>query len=405
VWSPYNTPASWRPYQLGHWIYTDYGWTWASDEDYGWAVYHYGRWCNNPSYGWVWVPGVEWGPAWVAWHEGGGWVGWAPLPYQARWRAGFGLDWGGLSINVAIGSSDWYFVQTRDFVSPSWRYRAAPPTRNVTLIQVTQNVTNYTYVDNRIVDRSVRVEHIGKATGRTVPRYRIRQADSPSASSGGKVRGQEFVVYRPAPGRMSPPRREVTPGHDGMRPAQERRPQGRGWERQAPAETSADDQEDSSSAPEVSDTRRRPSRYPEGGQDSAAQSPEDRQPAPRTTPRGRESDTPPIARPADNRYRRPSPNETRGVGSAAHDPTPANQETGAPGPGVQKNAPPSSQGTSAGSNPGKGQPSGNARQANAPGKGRAKNPAHGAKGEKAKQPKDPKDPKSDEAGEEASQKN
>src|SRR4029453_8442307 len=79
AWVPYDTPAGWRPYQVGHWIFTDYGWTWVSDESFGWAFYHYGRWHMDPGYGWVWVPGTEWGPAWVAWHEGGGYVGWAPL--------------------------------------------------------------------------------------------------------------------------------------------------------------------------------------------------------------------------------------------------------------------------------------------------------------------------------------
>src|SRR5207245_4370982 len=70
VWSPYNVQAGWRPYQVGHWVVTDYGWTWASDEQFGSVVYHYGRWNQDPSYGWIWVPGTEWGPAWVAWHEG-----------------------------------------------------------------------------------------------------------------------------------------------------------------------------------------------------------------------------------------------------------------------------------------------------------------------------------------------
>ena len=69
VWSPYGVEAGWRPYQVGHWVLTDYGWTWASDESFGWAAYHYGRWNEDPHYGWVWVPGTEWGPAWVAWHE------------------------------------------------------------------------------------------------------------------------------------------------------------------------------------------------------------------------------------------------------------------------------------------------------------------------------------------------
>src|SRR5262245_51385066 len=63
VWSPYNMTADWRPYQMGHWVLTDYGWTWASDEEFGWAVYHYGRWHNDGAYGWVWVPGTDWGPA------------------------------------------------------------------------------------------------------------------------------------------------------------------------------------------------------------------------------------------------------------------------------------------------------------------------------------------------------
>ena len=105
VWYPYSVPAAWRPYSYGRWVYTDYGWTWASDESFGWAVYHYGRWYADPDYGWVWAPGTEWGPAWVAWHEGGGYVGWAPLPWQVAWHAGIGLDWGSVNINVALGPS------------------------------------------------------------------------------------------------------------------------------------------------------------------------------------------------------------------------------------------------------------------------------------------------------------
>ncbi|MCI0567810.1 MAG: hypothetical protein L0Z52_06415 [Acidobacteria bacterium] len=223
VWSPYNTPAGWRPYQLGHWVYTDYGWTWASDEDYGWAVYHYGRWSNHPAYGWVWSPGTEWGPAWVAWNEGGGWVGWAPLPWQVSWRAGIGLDWGGVNVNVALGPSNWYFVQARHMVAPDLRYRVAPASRNVTLVNITQHVTNYIYVDNRIVDRSVTVEKIGRAVGHTIPRYRVRPADSPGSAPGGKVRGQEFVVFRPSPMRGAKSQgRVVPPGHDGGRPPADR---------------------------------------------------------------------------------------------------------------------------------------------------------------------------------------
>jgi hypothetical protein len=31
-------------------------------------------------YGWCWRPGRVWGPGWVSWRAGGGYVGWAPLP-------------------------------------------------------------------------------------------------------------------------------------------------------------------------------------------------------------------------------------------------------------------------------------------------------------------------------------
>ncbi len=214
VWSPYNLPAGWRPYSLGHWVLTDYGWTWASDEDFGWAVYHYGRWNLTPNYGWVWVPGTEWGPAWVAWHEGGGYVGWAPLPSQVRWQAGIGLDWGGININVAINANSWHFVETRHMCDPGLRTYVAPPARNVTLIQVTHNVTNYTYVDNRVINQSVKVETVGRAVGRTIPRYRVMPTEAPGADRGGKVRGQEFVVFKPKANRgRGAQGQPVPPGH------------------------------------------------------------------------------------------------------------------------------------------------------------------------------------------------
>ena len=75
-----SSNPDWRPYADGYWAYTDVGWTWVSYEDFGWATYHYGRWTDLADYGWVWVPGYEWGPAWVSWRTGGDYVGWAPLP-------------------------------------------------------------------------------------------------------------------------------------------------------------------------------------------------------------------------------------------------------------------------------------------------------------------------------------
>ncbi len=130
VWSPYNIPIDWRPYPLGHWTYTDHGWTWVSSEDFGWAVYHYGRWSYEASYGWVWVPGKVWAPAWVSWHRGNGWVGWAPLTWRVKWRAAGGLDWGGVSLRASIAPTSWSFV-------PVFRLRRnmKPCIRRITIIR------------------------------------------------------------------------------------------------------------------------------------------------------------------------------------------------------------------------------------------------------------------------------
>ena len=68
VWQPYEAERSrsWRPYTNGRWVYTDAGWTWVSEEPFGWATYHYGRWTRLRNIGWVWLPGEEWAPAWVS---------------------------------------------------------------------------------------------------------------------------------------------------------------------------------------------------------------------------------------------------------------------------------------------------------------------------------------------------
>jgi hypothetical protein len=78
VWRP-EVAYGWRPYVDGYWAWTPYGWTWVSSEPWAWTL-HYGRWGFVPALGWVWVPGSVWGPAWVDWFWGDGFVGWAPLP-------------------------------------------------------------------------------------------------------------------------------------------------------------------------------------------------------------------------------------------------------------------------------------------------------------------------------------
>ncbi len=45
MWVP-DVDGNFRPYATrGHWVLTEYGNTWVSDYPWGWATFHYGRWC------------------------------------------------------------------------------------------------------------------------------------------------------------------------------------------------------------------------------------------------------------------------------------------------------------------------------------------------------------------------
>ena len=99
----------WRPYfDAGHWEYTDAGWFWQSDYPWGEIAFHYGRWINDARTGfvWAWAPAYDWAPSWVAWRyaEADGYMGWAPLPWEARYEAGVGLTFrGGVAVDIDFG--------------------------------------------------------------------------------------------------------------------------------------------------------------------------------------------------------------------------------------------------------------------------------------------------------------
>ena len=118
VWYPV-VGAGWAPYTYGRWWYTpSFGYTWCSYEPWGWAPYHYGRWGFN-NYGWFWIPGRQWGPAWVSWAVGPSWVGWCPLGYYNRPVVVFDSVFhrGGRAVpRQAIGNS-WSFSRAADFSS------------------------------------------------------------------------------------------------------------------------------------------------------------------------------------------------------------------------------------------------------------------------------------------------
>ena len=107
-WVPGGVGPDWQPYENGTWVSTDAGWYWESDEPWGWATYHYGRWFNDPGVGWCWRPGTQWAPAWVSWCDDGDDIGWAPL---APDRGGFWSRWRGRREDPR----HFVFVPRRDF--------------------------------------------------------------------------------------------------------------------------------------------------------------------------------------------------------------------------------------------------------------------------------------------------
>jgi len=202
VFAP-SVSRSWRPYTVGHWVWTDeYGWLWVSDEPFGWATYHYGRWYDDPVLGWAWVPGYDWAPAWVSFRSGGGYVGWAPLPPRLTW-AGGSFRVGAIQLDAYIEPRHYCFVPERSFVDRAIRSDVVSVSRNVTIINVTQNVTNYAVANDRIVNRSVDVERVERAVGRRVPRLRAVGASSVGEARRERVRGNQVEVFNPVVRRAS----------------------------------------------------------------------------------------------------------------------------------------------------------------------------------------------------------
>ncbi|MCX6836213.1 MAG: hypothetical protein NTX35_00175 [Verrucomicrobia bacterium] len=145
-WRPTLTMARWKPYVDGCWVWSSMGWTWQSNEPFGWATYHYGRWVNLSRHGWVWVPGSEWAPAWVSWRQSRDHVGWAPLPPDRGSISGVYRD---CDTQYNLGPSSYTFITTNHFVQPSYTTYCAPATQNTTIFQSSVNVTQIVRCDDQ----------------------------------------------------------------------------------------------------------------------------------------------------------------------------------------------------------------------------------------------------------------
>ncbi len=202
-WQPRGVDRDWRPYSDGRWVYTDAGWTWDSDEPYSWAVYHYGRWARVDRIGWVWVPGTEWGPAWVSWRRSDRHVGWAPLPPEAEFHHSVGFS-NRIDIDFDIGPTHYNFVEVRNFGAPRLRSFVIEPSQNITIINQTTNITRVTYVNNVVYNEGPRYEAISRESAQPIRRLRLERRqlkdDSRMVSSDqsrSRVEGDSLQVLAP----------------------------------------------------------------------------------------------------------------------------------------------------------------------------------------------------------------
>jgi hypothetical protein len=166
VWTPRVAVRSWHPYEYGHWVWTDLGWTWVSDEPFGWATYHYGRWYDDPDYGWEWVPGDQWAPAWVDWQEGNDYVGWAPLPPAIGFQPG-------VTLTVDLAPEAFVFVPERRFLDTRLVNYAVPSWQCGQIYRGTRSFTRYNRFNNQVFNAGIPVDRVQQWTGRRVQRLQV----------------------------------------------------------------------------------------------------------------------------------------------------------------------------------------------------------------------------------------
>jgi hypothetical protein len=211
VWYPRHVSMDWRPYTVGHWVYTDdYGWLWDSDEPWGWACFHYGRWGWESNLGWFWVPGSYWAPAWVVWRTGPDFIGWCPLPPAVGWQASVGLELHGLDLDD-LPARRWVFVETRYFDTPRLHRHIMLVDRNLAFMRETRAAVRFERIDGRIVNRPLSTRQVEEFTHRRVERFRVRHVESPAAMRAARERAGEINMFSPrvqrGPAGVVPPQR------------------------------------------------------------------------------------------------------------------------------------------------------------------------------------------------------
>ncbi len=175
VWMPSVEPG-FSPYATeGHWIFTDYGLTWVSDHPWGWATFHYGRWGYDHLYGWFWVPGDEWGPAWVSWRKSPDYYGWAPLKPDNSTSIAYGNEY-------HERNKSWIFVSNKDITRTDVSRHYVNQSENITLIN-----------NSTVIMVGPDKNEVERITNKKIKSFIIRENNHP----GQELSEGELRIYRP----------------------------------------------------------------------------------------------------------------------------------------------------------------------------------------------------------------
>ena len=200
VWVPAGVSRGWDPYWDGEWLWTDYGWTWASHDPWGDIPYHYGTWAWVDPYGWVWVPGTIWAPAWVTWAWTDSYIGWAPVPVT------FVISSSGyVGSPVVVAATRYVFVPATQFVGVNVSTVRVAESRNTTILPQAQKATRFA-VSGGIVRATANppLDFVQRVSRKRVERSGTgRLKAPPTTMSAARVSGKRFGVVAPASERTT----------------------------------------------------------------------------------------------------------------------------------------------------------------------------------------------------------
>ena len=196
-WVPGRVTAHWQPYTNGQWIYTEYGWTWMSDDPWGGNPYHYGTWMVLDHLRVVCGLRVRLGsPAWVTWSYSNNYVGWAPLPPSVVFGAS-----GYSGRAVVLNPTQYVFTPMNHFVGTNVTSVRVPAQQNATIFRQTTPATRFAVSGGIVRNTAIPVATVQRAAGIRIQTRSISDARATPRSMTAGTTGNSRQVAIVAPAR------------------------------------------------------------------------------------------------------------------------------------------------------------------------------------------------------------